>query len=727
MPGGLGQLAFEADRLAALQDLAIDFRPGIGFRRRDDLSKAFADDVGDPGVDGVGRVGLQVDIVRQGALRTIQELDDAEALVDGLEQGPIARFAVRQRRLGRPALGDVYHRAGDPDAPARRVERAPPLRRQPPDDPVLPADRAEDDIIGRPALRIGGRLIGRGDGRAVLWMKAFIEVGHGDGPAGRDPEHRLGARGPDQLVIDRIDVPEAHLGVLDRQPQPRLGFAQLGVDRLAGRHVAVEDRQARGRRIGPDVEPGGAAVRPGVVVLQPHGRAVRHRRAKSSPEFGALDTAPDVPERPAEDLIAPEVLHSEPLGIDLDDPEVRVDQDEALVHSLEHAAQARLALAEAGDGSDLFGDVVASDENPGDLSGGVPDRLVDHVDDAVAVGSLQADRQLTGDEGLAGRIDFVEQFVEPLPLQLGKGLGHGPPDEAAVTRDLQVSVVDVGVAMLGPRQHGGEPRHLLQGQLLAFALGRQLAARKDLFGGLRAKDQDPAHPVGRGVVVDGAIAVGPVDVLQTAVAGDRDELVLVPGRPQAGPDLVDLRADDVPDLRPDLLGRPPEGSRMALRTDRGAVGVVVEAVARRPPEEVGRMAGVEDQPQRGLQRLGPGLSRAQRVRRPVVGPHKRAHLAAPGQEAGRIGPDLAHSRCAFVDAQARGAGQRDGRPQSQNVIFAPLAGGHQLSRPKVPPGPLTGGPWSLSVQTSMTFPIQGVGRRLRRAHDGVVRAAAAAL
>ncbi len=45
----------------------------------------------------VARVGLDVDVVARRAVRPVEELDDAEAVVDGLEQGAVALLAPGQR------------------------------------------------------------------------------------------------------------------------------------------------------------------------------------------------------------------------------------------------------------------------------------------------------------------------------------------------------------------------------------------------------------------------------------------------------------------------------------------------------------------------------------------------------------------------------------------------------------------------------------------------------
>jgi hypothetical protein len=122
-------------------------------------------------------------------------------------------------------------------------------------------------------------------------------------------------------------------------------------------------------------------------------------------------------------------------------------------------------------------------------------------------------------------------------------------------------------------------------------------------GRLDADDQHAADAARAAVVANGAVAVGPVDVLAPAVAGDRHQVVLCQVAPSPGHHLLDLRPDDVPDLVPHLAGGPAERARMTLRADRLAIGVVVQAGAVVAPPDVHRVAGIEQQPYGGAQRL----------------------------------------------------------------------------------------------------------------------------
>ena len=125
------------------------------------------------------------------------------------------------------------------------------------------------------------------------------------------------------------------------------------------------------------------------------------------------------------------------------------------------------------------------------------------------------------------------------------------------------------------------------------------ASRKDLFGRFGAHHQDAANAIGRIFVIDGTVAIGPVDVLEPTVPGDRDQGVFLPGGAATRHDLVDLRPDDVPDFRPYLARGPANGTGMPFGAYRAPIGVVVEAQQVRPPPDVHRVPGVEQQADRG--------------------------------------------------------------------------------------------------------------------------------
>src|SRR4029079_15464410 len=95
--------------------------------------------------------------------------------------------------------------------------------------------------------------------------------------------------------------------------------------------------------------------------------------------------------------------------------------------------------------------------------------------------------------------------------------------------------------------------------------------------------------------VDGTIAVGPPDILATAVTGDGDQLILMPGRSVARHDVVDLGSDNVPYLGPALAAPRAQSARMPFRTHRLAVGIVVELDQFGAPPDEHRVARRENE------------------------------------------------------------------------------------------------------------------------------------
>ena len=75
----------------------------------------------------------------------------------------------------------------------------------------------------------------------------------------------------------------------------------------------------------------------------------------------------------------------------------------------------------------------------------------------------------------------------------------------------------------GQARHEGGGLFEELGEPLAFLAGA--AGGEDLLGGLGADHQDAADAVRRVIIVDGTVAVGPVDVFAPPVAGDRDQRV----------------------------------------------------------------------------------------------------------------------------------------------------------------------------------------------------------
>ncbi len=188
--------------------------------------------------------------------------------------------------------------------------------------------------------------------------------------------------------------------------------------------------------------------------------------------------------------------------------------------------------------------------------------------------------------------------------------------------------------MIRAAEHAGKARHLVEKRLLAHTLLFGQLQALDLLRRFRTDDEHTAHARRRRRIVDRAIAIGPVDVLEFAVARDRDEGIFLPCGAASGHDLIDLRADDRPDLGPDLTARLAKRRRMALRADRPGIGIVVEAQKVRPPPDIHRVPGIQDQPHGGAQHLGPGFRLAQRRFRPPHVLHVPGHFAFAGKERG---------------------------------------------------------------------------------------------
>ncbi|MNJ58910.1 hypothetical protein D3C77_545690 [compost metagenome] len=92
MAGG-DQFLLEMQRLARAQHRAITSDPIVGLIGHH-LAQFLPDHVGDAGVLGIGRIGQHMHIVAQWAVRAVEELDDAEALVHGVEERAVEVLVV---------------------------------------------------------------------------------------------------------------------------------------------------------------------------------------------------------------------------------------------------------------------------------------------------------------------------------------------------------------------------------------------------------------------------------------------------------------------------------------------------------------------------------------------------------------------------------------------------------------------------------------------------------
>jgi hypothetical protein len=225
--------------------------------------------------------------------------------------------------------------------------------------------------------------------------------------------------------------------------------------RFALRDVAVEDREPVARGIGAHLDPGAAAAGPGVEVLDLDAPALAHCLAVE-PAEGAVERArPGVPQGAAEDLLARARLQPHALGIDGQHAVLGIDQHEALGHALEHAAGARLALAQRGLGMHALGGLDDDRQHAGGAAALVEHRGVVEVHPhrlgfAVAV---QHQLLVLEGQGAAGQADLHHVVVEV--RHLGPALAHLGAQQLRMTaaREHRVGVVVDHEAGLAPQHH----------------------------------------------------------------------------------------------------------------------------------------------------------------------------------------------------------------------------------------------------------------------------------
>src|SRR5829696_4809832 len=130
-----------------------------------------------------------------------------------------------------------------------------------------------------------------------------------------------------------------------------------------------------------------------------------------------------------------------------------------------------------------------------------------------------------------------------------------------------------------------------------------------LGGDISADDKHAAHSA---VDIDWTEAIGPPDILATTVTRDRYQLVLMPGRPVARHDVLDLGADDVPYLIPTLAASSSQGAWMPFGPHRLTVCIVIELDEFRSPPDEHRVTRRENEPHRNAKALRPCFRRAER-------------------------------------------------------------------------------------------------------------------
>ena len=189
-------------------------------------------------------------------------------------------------------------------------------------------------------------------------------------------------------------------------------------------------------------------------------------------------------------------------------------------------------------------------------------------------GAGQLDRGAAADVGLTGLVNPLQQFEKILLLSLGHSFKNRFSQNASMPDQLLIGAVNHLEDELGSVQHGKKCRRLLEEICKPLHLALLLPPREDGICGFCANHQGATNFTAR--LVDRAIPVGPVDILDPAVSMDGHELVLVPARFASGHNRVNLRKDDRPDLGPALLALLPQGRRMLALAETWPVGVVIK-------------------------------------------------------------------------------------------------------------------------------------------------------
>jgi hypothetical protein len=154
---------------------------------------------------------------------------------------------------------------------------------------------------------------------------------------------------------------------------------------------------------------------------------------------------------------------------------------------------------------------------------------------------------------------------------------------------------------------------------------------------LGAGDQDTAD-LAR-LVPDWAVGEGEVRLLHVSEPIHLEQEVVRPGGLAGLHHVLVERSYDGPDVGPALAPLLGEGAGV-FGPQNGPVAVVVDLHQLQPPPDVHREGGLEADPDRRAQALGPGRRRTERRPLPVERPNERAHLAAPDMFQGTAGGRL---------------------------------------------------------------------------------------
>jgi hypothetical protein len=153
---------------------------------------------------------------------------------------------------------------------------------------------------------------------------------------------------------------------------------------------------------------------------------------------------------------------------------------------------------------------------------------------------------------------------------------------------------------------------------------------EDALGRLGANDEHAADAAR--LVDDRRESVGPVHILELAVAEHRDESVFVPEGLSAAHHVVDLRTDDGPYLRPGVSTSRAHRDRVFPEAEARYVGVVVELGELGAPPEKHRMPRAQQDTYRRAQADWPGLDWPDRRLRPVDRAHELTSDSTAGEE-----------------------------------------------------------------------------------------------
>jgi hypothetical protein len=218
-PQRLGAI-LETDRFTRPRDPAVDLEPVLFVRRRE-LAHPPPGGVHEPGLPLERLVHLDEPIVGRLVGVVEQDLDDAEALVDGVEQHPVPRLALAQRRLGVLAVRDVGAQPDMAEELAVPREKRIAVRL----DPAPRSVEAPDAPLGSKRLPLPHRAGERLDVAAVVAMDERVP------PASR---HLLqgGSEELPERPVDEHDIPlrvrhpHDDRGAVRQDPETFLGLEQ---------------------------------------------------------------------------------------------------------------------------------------------------------------------------------------------------------------------------------------------------------------------------------------------------------------------------------------------------------------------------------------------------------------------------------------------------------------------------------------------------------------------